>query len=118
MFTRFVEVKEQGHKLDTFVDYLERHIEATARKHTPMAMQMLADLCGDDDKKWEECAQTATRTDRPLPDSWERHPRCDQGERRLIRDLSPSTAEVARCAPEPVRGYPMRGVDSDRRRHR
>ncbi len=23
-----------------------------------MAMQMLADLCGDDDTKWQECADT------------------------------------------------------------
>jgi hypothetical protein len=27
-------------------------------EHTPMAMQMLADLCQDDDAKWQECAET------------------------------------------------------------
>ena len=43
---------------DTFVDYLERHIEVDGEQHTPMAMQMLADLCGDDDAKWQECADT------------------------------------------------------------
>ncbi|HET6212447.1 MAG TPA: DUF3050 domain-containing protein [Micromonosporaceae bacterium] len=58
MFTQVVEVKEQGHELDTFVDYLERHIEVDGEQHTPMAMQMLADLCGDDDAKWRECART------------------------------------------------------------
>jgi hypothetical protein len=26
-----------------------------------MAMQMLADLCGDDDVKWQECADTVNR---------------------------------------------------------
>ncbi len=26
--------------------------------HTPMAMQMVADLCGDDEAKWDACADT------------------------------------------------------------
>ena len=41
--------------LPTFRDYLERHIEVDGEQHTPMAMQMLADLCGDDRDKWNEC---------------------------------------------------------------
>jgi hypothetical protein len=61
MFTKVVAVKERGHKLDTFVDYLERHIEVDGEVHTPMAMQMLADLCADDDAKWQECAATIKR---------------------------------------------------------
>jgi hypothetical protein len=40
------------------VDYLARHIEVDGEEHTPMAMQMLADLCQDDDAKWQECAET------------------------------------------------------------
>jgi len=44
--------------LSTFVDYLRRHIQVDSEEHTPMAMQMLADLCGDDDTKWQECADT------------------------------------------------------------
>ncbi len=58
MFTQVIAVKDQGNKLDTFVDYLTRHIEVDGEQHTPMAMQMLADLCGDDDAKWQECAAT------------------------------------------------------------
>lgn len=49
---------EEGAKLETFVDYLVRHIQVDGEEQTPMAMQMLADLCGDDDAKWRECAET------------------------------------------------------------
>ncbi|WP_412538417.1 DUF3050 domain-containing protein [Longispora sp. K20-0274] len=58
MFAQVVAVNERGNKLNTFVDYLERHIEVDGEKHTPMAMQMLADLCGDDEQKWQDCADT------------------------------------------------------------
>ncbi|MEV4719063.1 DUF3050 domain-containing protein [Micromonospora noduli] len=58
MFTQVVTVNEHSNRLHTFVDYLHRHIEVDGEQHTPMAMQMLADLCGDDDSKWQECADT------------------------------------------------------------
>jgi len=58
MFSQVVGVNERIGGLDTFVDYLARHIEVDGEEHTPMAMQMLADLCGDDDAKWAECAET------------------------------------------------------------
>jgi hypothetical protein len=58
MFTQVVRVNKEGGRLNTFVDYLERHIEVDGEEHTPMAMQMLADLCGDDDLKWQEAADT------------------------------------------------------------
>lgn len=58
MFTQVVAVNHRSGRLTRFVDYLERHIEVDGEQHTPMAMQMLADLCGDDDTKWQECADT------------------------------------------------------------
>jgi hypothetical protein len=61
MFEQVITVKEEGNKLDTFVDYLARHIEVDGEEHTPMAMQMLADLCGDDEAKWQQCADTVNQ---------------------------------------------------------
>jgi len=58
MFQQVVGVNERLGSLDTFVDYLARHIEVDGEEHTPMAMQMLADLCGEDGAKWAECAKT------------------------------------------------------------
>jgi hypothetical protein len=59
MFTQVVAVNQEKGGLKTFVDYLERHIEVDGEAHTPMAMQMLADLCGEDEMKWRECTDTA-----------------------------------------------------------
>ena len=58
MFEQVVDVNERLGSLGTFVDYLSRHIQVDSEEHTPMAMQMLADLCGDDHAKWAECAET------------------------------------------------------------
>ena len=59
MFDKVIKVSEQhGNRLDTFCDYLARHIEVDGEEHTPMAMQMLADLCGDDERRWDQCAES------------------------------------------------------------
>ena len=61
MFRQVVDVNERLGSLSTFVDYLARHIQVDDEEHTPMAMQMLADLCGDDDARWAECAGAVNR---------------------------------------------------------
>jgi hypothetical protein len=56
MFKQVVDVNDRLGSLSTFVDYLARHIQVDDEEHTPMAMQMLADLCRGDDARWAECA--------------------------------------------------------------
>jgi hypothetical protein len=58
MFDQVAALNAKFGALSTFVDYLRRHIQVDSEEHTPMAMQMLADLCGDDDDKWDSAEET------------------------------------------------------------
>ncbi|UOQ76086.1 DUF3050 domain-containing protein [Hymenobacter sp. 5516J-16] len=48
-------------QLDTFTYYLDRHIQLDEEVHTPLAQQMVRELCGDDAQRWQEAATVATR---------------------------------------------------------
>ena len=58
MFDQVAALNARSGTLSTFVDYLRRHIQVDSEEHTPMAMQMLVDLCGDQDAKWADCQDT------------------------------------------------------------
>jgi hypothetical protein len=45
--------------LPTFADYLRRHCELDANAHQPLAMRMVAELCGGDRRKWKDCEDAA-----------------------------------------------------------
>ena len=46
--------------LGVFRRYLERHVELDEDQHGPMALRMLASVCGDDPSRWRDARYAAT----------------------------------------------------------
>ena len=59
MFTAIVDEYNTENNLDKFVYYLERRIELDGGEHGPLALELISNLCGDDDDKWREVEETA-----------------------------------------------------------
>ena len=59
MFTAIVNDLSKEHKLDKFVYYLERHIELDGGEHGPLALELISNLCGENEQKWKEVEETA-----------------------------------------------------------
>ena len=59
MFTAIVNEYNTENNLEKFVYYLERHIELDGGEHGPLALELISNLCGDDDDKWREVEETA-----------------------------------------------------------
>lgn len=61
MFTRLLEKlsAESPEKVSIFKYYIERHIEVDGGHHSHLALEMVAELCGEDTVKWKE-AETAS----------------------------------------------------------
>ena len=59
MFTAIVNDLSKENKLDKFVYYLERHIELDGGEHGPLALELISNLCGENEQKWKEVEETA-----------------------------------------------------------
>jgi hypothetical protein len=87
MFEQVIQIEDHDGKLTLFKDYLARHIEVDGEHHTPMAMQMLIDLCGDDYEKWTECGATVNTAFAARTALWD-------AIRDAIFELSPSRRAI------------------------
>jgi len=58
-------------RLERFIYYLDRHIEVDTDNHGPMALEMIASICGDSAFKWSEAEETAVSALRFRAQFWD-----------------------------------------------
>jgi hypothetical protein len=65
------ELDAEGERLGKFIWYLERHIEVDGEDHGPLSLQMVEDLCGSDEQRWDEAGQAAETSIRARIALWD-----------------------------------------------
>ena len=54
MFTSLYPLAARKAELALFCDYLQRHIQLDEEVHAPLAYNLVSEICGDDEDRWED----------------------------------------------------------------
>jgi Protein of unknown function (DUF3050) len=73
MFRNIVEDfrKSNSARMERFIYYLDGHIEVDTDNHGPMALEMVAAICGDSAIKWREAEETAVSAMKSRVQFWD-----------------------------------------------
>jgi hypothetical protein len=73
-----------GGRLERFKFYLERHIEVDEESHTPLALQMVQDLCCSNQERWQEVADASVQALEARISLWNGIKKAIQVRRRVV----------------------------------
>lgn len=74
-------------RLNTFLVYLQRHIDVDGDSHGPMALRMISELCGQDKLRWDEAAHGAEQALTARLELWDAVCNRIKFERKVIESL-------------------------------
>ena len=62
MFVEIIQQTQDKESFEDFLYYLNRHVELDGDSHGPLSLEMIIEMCGDHQQKWDEVLATAKQS--------------------------------------------------------